>query len=132
MRAKMFQVKMLIGFALFSINGPAVHSSVQKPEQTKITLSKNRDYNKFAHWFCRASGCIFAPILCVDFYECSVKFGCVDGRKGSRSKICQPEKTGRSTEQGDLQGSQSAKILTALRGAARVWHRESGDRIKGL
>jgi len=32
-----------------------------------------------------------AQIVCVDFYEASVKVAFVDGRKGQRNKICRPE-----------------------------------------
>jgi hypothetical protein len=68
-----------------------VKFSVQKPSPSETTHPNNRDYNKFAFAFCTAETIFNAPIVCVDFCEPSVKVALVDGRKGERSKICQPE-----------------------------------------
>ncbi len=73
-----------------------------------------------------------APIVCVDFYEPSVKVAFVDGRKGQRNKICRPEVDWVISQAGQPEGQPNRTKPTALRGAVGVWDCENSDRIKGL
>lgn len=73
-----------------------------------------------------------APIVCVDFYEPSVKVAFVDGRKGQRNKPCSPEVDWAISPARQLAGQPNLNKPTVLRGSVGVWDCENSDRIKGL
>jgi hypothetical protein len=76
----------LIPFQPFAVFDPAVQFCVQKRPEIPGAVDNFLLYIHLHLELCTAWTRRHAPKLCVDFFECSVNFACVDGRKGGHNK----------------------------------------------
>jgi len=72
----------LIPFQPVAVFDRAVQFCVQKQSEIPVAVDNFLLYIHLRFDLCTAWTRLAAPKLCVDFFECSVNFACVDGRKG--------------------------------------------------
>jgi hypothetical protein len=91
MRRESFCVKMNLehGCGFLLLLG-AVQVLCKSGPESEDAFPKLPPYSNLQFLLCTGRIHRIAPIVCVDFYERSVKVALVDGRKGQRIKIADP------------------------------------------